>query len=289
MPIRSEHLPPSEHLPAQPVSLDPTPPHLPQTADRALQLLLSFDRHHPERGVSELAAEFGLSTTVTQRLLAVLAHRGFLTRVTATRRYRLGPAALHLGRQWDHSGSLALLIGPILSELSELTGLGAYLSLPDGAHTRCVLLSEAADGRIRNYSLVGELYPAHAGATSKAYFAFLPPAERSRLLRGRPMARFTPDTVTDLEVLEHEYAEIRRQRWAFTVGEFDAGVASLAVPVFLRGEPYGSLSLGWLDPRSGQEPPSGQDELVSALTDRAQLIELRLSIPTRKPPAGNAA
>lgn len=253
---------------------------------------MSFDREHPERGVTEVARDFGLSHSVAQRLLAVLAHRGFLTRDPGTRRYRIGPAALHLGRLWDRSSTLALLAGPVLTELAGFTGHGAYLSLPDGAHTRCVLLADGSDGGLRDYSLLGELYPAHAGATSKAYFAFLPDEERDRLFRGRPMARFTPATVTDLGILRRQYAEIRERGWAFTVGEYFSGTATVAVPVFLRGAPYGSLSLGWMAGPEGRDrdaaagparsdPDTDPERLAAILRHGADLIERRLSLPPR--------
>lgn len=252
-----------------------TPPGLPQTADRALQVLLAFDRARPEWGVTAVAREFGLHTSIAQRLLAVLAHRGFLVRDDSTRKYRIGPAALHLGRMWDRAGALDLLVAPVLTDLAAQTGHAALLSLPDGAHTRCVLAAEGADGRLRGYSLVGELYPAHAGATSKAYFAFLSEEERDRLFADRPMARFTPDTVTDLAVLREQLAVVAERGWAFTTGEYDTGVATLAVPVFLRGEPYGSLSVGWSAARFDHDP----EQWVDLLRRGADLIELRLSRP----------
>lgn len=254
------------------------PPGLPQTADRALQILLAFDRNHPEWGVTEVAREFGLHNSIAQRLLAVLAHRGFLVRDEITRRYRIGPAALHLGRLWERVGALDLMVAPILRDLAEQTGHSALLSVPDGAHTRCVLAAQGSDGRLRGYSLVGELYPAHAGATSKAYFAHLPPPELAQLFHDRPMARFTENTVTDMAELKRQFAEVRERGWAYTVGEYDSGVATLAVPVFLRGEPYGSLSVGWSATKFRHDP----QQWVDLLRNGADTVELRLSYPASR-------
>ncbi|MBI0382297.1 helix-turn-helix domain-containing protein, partial [Streptomyces albiflaviniger] len=71
-----------------------------QTADRVLNVLLSFDRERPEWGVTEIAEEFGLDKSVAQRLLAALAYRGFLVSDKRSRRYRLGPAVWHLSWVW---------------------------------------------------------------------------------------------------------------------------------------------------------------------------------------------
>ncbi|WP_249123847.1 IclR family transcriptional regulator [Saccharopolyspora erythraea] len=123
--------------------------------------------------------------------------------------------------------------------------------------------------------LVNELYPAHAGATSKSYYAFLPDEQRTWLFTDRPLARFTERTVTDLALLERQFAEVRERGWAYTVGEYDPGVATLAVPVFLRDEPYGSLSVGWSAERFDHDPA----EWADLLREVSSRIRLRLTHP----------
>lgn len=252
-----------------------TPPALLQTVDRALLVLLAYERSQPDWGVTEVATEFGWDKSSAQRLLATLAHRGFLVSDTATRRYRIGPAALHLGRLWERSGSLEMLVSSVLDDLTARTNDSAQMALPDGFHMRCVLSADGPQGRLRRYPMVGELFPAHAGATSKAYFAYLPGVQRHALFHDRPMARFTDRTVIEAGRLDEEFATIRRQGYALTFGEYDAGVAALAVPIFLRGEPYGSLTLSW---RAKSLDGDLRDRL-SALRDALEQLERRLSTP----------
>ncbi|MEU8505143.1 IclR family transcriptional regulator [Streptomyces brevispora] len=256
-----------------------TPAGALQTVDRALLVLLAFERSRPDWGVTEVAEEFGWDTSVAQRLLATLAGRGFLVSDPATRRYRIGPAVLRLGRLWERSGSLELLAGPVLEELRRVTGDTVLFCLPDSFHMRCVAAEEGETGPLRYYPLVGELYPAHAGATSKSFYAYLPDEQRHRLFRGRPMARFTERTVTDPDLLERELLKVRAQGYAWTVGEYDAGVATVAVPVFLGREPYGSLSLGGAEERFEGAPENRLDALRKA----AELLERRLTHPPQRP------
>lgn len=251
-----------------------TPPGLLQTVDRALLVLLGFDRTRRSWGVTEVAVEFGWDKSVAQRILATLAHRGLLISDPVTRRYQIGPAVLGLERAWQHSGSLRLLVQDVLDELSKTSGLTSVLAVPDIAHMRCACSAEGSAGRIRYYPLVGELYPAHAGATSKAYFAFLAESDRHRVLAGRPMARFTDRTVTDETLLEEQLATIRRRGYAYTVGEYDTGVATVATPVMLRGEPVASLSLAGSPARLG-DPTTFLDVLKASI----ERIERRLSSP----------
>jgi IclR family acetate operon transcriptional repressor len=219
------------------------PPGLLQTADRALQVLFMFDDRHTELGVTDVAEIMGINKSMSQRLLATLAYRGFLLVDANSRKYRIGPAALTLGNTWKNSGSIQLIALPVMRQLSHRTGATVILAVPDHGHMRVVSAVDGDTGPLRIQPLIGEMYPAHAGATPKAYYAYLPPSQRQQLFVGRPVARFTPNTVTDIDSLEDEFHRIRSAGYASTVGEYDPHVACVAVPVFLHGAPYASLSI----------------------------------------------
>ncbi|WP_425634567.1 IclR family transcriptional regulator domain-containing protein, partial [Actinomadura citrea] len=85
------------------------------------------------------------------------------------------------------------------------------------------------------------------------------------------MARFTERTVTDPDLLEQELLKVRAQGYAWTVGEYDTGIATVAVPVFLGREPYGSLSLGGAEERFRGAP----EDRLDALRQAAQALERR--------------
>src|SRR6266568_2805362 len=198
-----------------------------QTVDRAIDVLLSFDEHRTEWGVTELAEEFGWDKSVAQRLLATLACRGFL----------------------------------VSDRMARRTGYTAIFAVPDGVHLRCVEAIDGETGPVRFYPLVGELYPAHAGATSRAYFAMLPEPARATLFRGRPMARFSDTTPTDVDGLEHSFRITRATGYAYSEGEYDVATAALAIPVVVRHRPVGTLSLL----ARSQIPEETRAELVDLL------------------------
>jgi DNA-binding IclR family transcriptional regulator len=80
-----------------------------------------------------------------------------------------------------------------------------------------------------------------------------------------------------LTSLEEQFAEIRSTGWACTVGEYDVGVPTLAVPVFLRDEPYGSLSVGWQSEQYQHDPRVGGD-----VREVSFLVSLRLTSPVAR-------
>ncbi|MFI9028548.1 IclR family transcriptional regulator [Streptomyces sp. NPDC053560] len=244
-----------------------------QTVDRALQALLAFSQDRDEWGVTDLAAEFGWDKSVAQRLLASLTHRGFLVSDEVTRRYRLGPAVWHLSTAWERHGGMAGLVRPALRELAAASGFTALFAVPDGAHLRCVEPAEGASGPLRAYRLSDELYPGHAGATSRAYFGMLSPGARATLLYGRPMARFSDRTVTDPERLEELMCRVPVDGYAYSEGEYDPATAGLAVPVLVRSHPIGSLTL--VGPHEQLSGP--REELLRPLRSAATALGELLS------------
>lgn len=242
-----------------------------QTADRVLHVLLAFSHDREEWGVTDLAAELGWDKSVTQRLLATLAHRAFLVSDPATRRYRLGPAVWHMVTAWERHSGMAGLVRPTLRELATAGGMTALFAVPDGAHVRCVESADGAAGPLRTYRLTDELYPAHAGATSRAYFGMLSPGARATVVYGRPMARFSALTITDEAELERLMCRVPEQGYAYSQGEYDPATAGLAVPVVVRSQPIGSLSL--VGPHDLLDGPR-EDLLASLREAAAQLAEI---------------
>ncbi len=184
----------------------------------------------------------------------------------------------HLAWLWERKGGLATLARPALTRLAQQTGYTALLAVPDGTHMRCVETVDGADGPLRHYSLVGELYPAHAGATSRAYFAMLPDGARHTLFQDRPMARFSDTTPVDADRLDRLFRVTRATGYAYSEGEYDADTAALAVPLLIRHQPVATLTLC-----AHAIPRDRHAELVDLLRDEA--LELTRVLAPRPRPA----
>lgn len=247
--------------------------------DPALAVLLSFSTRRTEWGVMELAAEFDLDKSAAQRLLSTLTHRGFLYADPVTRRYRMGPAVWRISHTWERRGGMALLVEPVLAELADATSRTASFNLADGAYVRCVAAVDGGDVPIRDHPLVGELYPAHAGATSRAYFAFLSPSQRQSLMYHRPLAKFSDLTAQDAHTIEAEMLLVAEKGWAYSEGEYDSNTRAIAVPVFVLGRPVGSVSLG----EHKREDLGDIRDLVSLLSQTAGKLEALLSAQSAEP------
>jgi len=250
-----------------------------QTVDRALEILLSFDDFRTDWGVLELADAFGLTPSTAQRLLATLAARGFLRADPQTRRYRMGPAIWRTAAMWERSGGLSALAEPLLVDLARTTGRTALFCTPDGAYVRCIAAVDGRDGPRRAHPYLGDLYPAHAGATSRAHFAFLTSAERATLLHGRPSARYSELTQVDEEALRSLFDETAAIGYAVSEGEYDASSRAVAVPVFAGDRPVGSLSL--VEDKTSDH----DDSLLDALPVLRTTADELTGVLSNRPPA----
>lgn len=253
-----------------------------QTVDRALKVLLSYSESRVEWGGFELAEAFELDKSTAQRLLAALAVRGFLSADPLTRRYRLGPAMWRMAGLWERTGGLAALADRVLVRLAVKTGRTALFTVPDGIYVRCIAAVDGADGPVRNHHMIGELFPAHAGATSRAYFAFIDAHERRSLLAGHPIARYSDLTQVDMNALDALFEQTVTDGWAYSEGEYDAATRAVAAPVMLGKRPVGSLTL--LEPKRPQQQDirDFSSQVLEAAADLADLLANRPPAPARR-------
>ncbi|MFQ5855880.1 MAG: IclR family transcriptional regulator C-terminal domain-containing protein [Anaerolineae bacterium] len=223
-----------------------------KTVDRALKVLLRFDEEHPEWGSSELADALGLHRSVVYRSLATLENRGFVARVDGSARFRLGLKLVELGNIVLSGIDLRRIAHPEMVRLAKETGASAFLTVVSDDESVCIDRVDSPQ-RVRVTLNVGRRYPLHAGASNKLLLAYLPPEARAEVI-ARGLPAYTPNTITGPEALEEDLAIIRRQGWAFTVGELTPEVAAIGVPVRdSNGEVVAALSIAGLASRFSED------------------------------------
>lgn len=245
-----------------------------QTADRALQVLSAFTAASPTWGVSELARALDLDKSQVQRLLATMSTRGFTDFDPSTRRYRLGPALVGLGRLAEESDGTLTRVRDLLVPLAQRTGESVVYNVPDANRYRCAAAVDGP-GPLRYTTIVGDLFPGHGGASGHAMFAHLPES-RVRTLFGEGLERCTPTTPTTVEALLAIYAEVRRTGIAVSHGEYDSRVEAVAAPVFAQGTVTGAVSV--IGPRESMR--THIEAIVPDLRRTADLVSAALSAST---------
>lgn len=241
--------------------------------ERALDVLLLFARSSAASlGVSEISRELGLSKAVVHRILTTLCSRQLVTVDPATRRYVLGPSSLALGRAFLARIDIRDLAREPLRRLSRQTNETATLSIR--VRNSRIYLDQVTPPRdVKMEVVIGELFPLHAGSSSKAFLAFMSDDERDAYLDSGPLAALTDHTVVDADYLRDELRLIRERGYAVSFGERQAGAASVAAPVFNHeGEPVAVISVcGPVERIRGRV-----DELSRALLAEVSQLSARL-------------
>jgi DNA-binding IclR family transcriptional regulator len=122
---------------------------------------------------------------------------------------------------------------------------------------------------------VGADVPLHASAAGKLVLSQLDEDELKAWLGSRPLAAFTPKTITDARALRATLSRVRRQGWAELVDELEEGLAAIAVPFrSCRGALVGMIGISGPTFRLGR---TKRRELVPPLQVAANEIEAALA------------
>jgi DNA-binding IclR family transcriptional regulator len=212
---------------------------------KALDILALFDRDRPEWAEHEVARTLALPTSTAHRLLRSLRGRGYVVRTRAGR-YRLGPAAVALGRRAsDHA--LAPSLRAALERVALETRETAFVAVRDPAGGGLLILDRIeSPHRLRLALDIGHVIPLHAGAASKALLAHLGPAEIERVVAG-PLPQVGPATITDRAALLCDLESVRRRGHASSREEATVGGWAVASPV-VDGEGRARAVVGMIAP-----------------------------------------
>jgi DNA-binding IclR family transcriptional regulator len=217
-----------------------------QSVQRATTLLAAVADASEPLTAPELAERCGLNRSTAWRILGTLEDAGFVERDPATNRYSVGYAITRLAAAGGDA-SLVRLARPLLLALAAETQETASLALPRQA--QLVYVDQVQATRVMAPDWLARSVPLHATSTGRALLAWLPKEEREAVL-ARPLARFTPMTVTDPDELRTELERIRAQGYAVSRGELEPALWGASAAVLDgRPQPIAVVSVWGLEDR----------------------------------------
>ncbi|MEW2568524.1 IclR family transcriptional regulator [Streptomyces sp. NPDC047070] len=202
--------------------------------DRLLAVLAAFDHDHPALSLTDISRRAGLSLTTAHRLVGALSDWGALER-DADGIYHVGLRLWELAALSPRGLALRQIALPYLEDLYEATHENVQLAVRDGFE---VVYIEWISGRsaVGVKIQVGARWPLHATGVGLALLAHCEPAFQEAYC-GRPLAAFTPHTLTDPADLRRALAEVRRSGVAVSVRQITEDALSVAAPVRGPGGP----------------------------------------------------
>ena len=179
-----------------------------------LSLVLGALESGPQ-SLAGLVATTGLARPTAHRLATALEHHRLVAR-DFQGRFILGPRVVELAAAAGEDRLIAVAV-PALNALRDATGESAQLYRRQGDQRICVAAAERLTG-LRDSVPVGAVLSMQAGSAAQVLLAW---EDADRLHRALSAARFTATML----------AAVRRRGWAMSIGEREAGVASVSAPV----------------------------------------------------------
>jgi DNA-binding IclR family transcriptional regulator len=204
--------------------------------------------------LSELVERTDIPRATAHRLAVALEVHRLLVR-DAEGRFVPGPRLAELAAH--ASDPLLDRAADVLTWVRDTSGESAQLYRRDGRDRVCIAAAEKATG-LRTTVPLGARLPLTAGSGAQVLCAWEPAEAIAGLLQH---AEFT----------ERSLAEVRRRGWAQSVGQREAGVASVSAPVFGPGRRVvAAVSISGPIERLGRSPGQRFAPVLSAAAQRLQ-------------------
>jgi DNA-binding IclR family transcriptional regulator len=247
----------------------------PQLLERTFVLLSLFTPEEREWTVTEMGRACGLAVPTVHRIVSALHRHGFLSRHELSKRYKLGPAIMRLGRTAAMTVDLRAVSRPVLRRISLRTRETSLLTVVSENGSTAICLDRVESQEPLRLSVQpGREVPLHAGASQKILLASLPGPELERIL-DEPLEPVCLATITDPDALRIELSSIRRRGWASSYEETNRGVWGLAVAL-VDEYGYAVAAIGVAGPC--ERRPRSLGRWLSVLSEGAMEIATQLGV-----------
>lgn len=241
---------------------------------RGLAILDAFSARQGDLGVNELSRKLGMHKSTVSRLCSTLEKAGYLARDASTEKYRLGARLQQL--QGASSVDLRAAARDVLRQLVDTSGETVTMAVRDGLD---VVTIEVLDGprMVRMQARVGARTQIHASAGAKAILAYLPSDEVARVVDAWPLARLTPNTITEKAELLRDLEVTRDRGYSVDQEELEVGLRCVGAPIHDQtGEVVAAIAVS--APRHRLDE-ADQLRLGTAVRQAANAISARLGAP----------
>jgi DNA-binding IclR family transcriptional regulator len=182
--------------------------------------------------LTEICRQVGIHKSKGHSILSTLRQFGMVERDPQSKTYSLGPSLIFLSRHVLDNLHYPEIVGPFLDSLAKETNGTALFGLIDGDHL--LVVGEREGNQNIGFSIrPGHRFHITLGAHGKAIVAFMPEADRERVLSKKRVYFHGLDiSRLNMKRLRDELAKCRRLGYARDMGEVTAGVHFVSAPVF---------------------------------------------------------
>ena len=214
-----------------------------QSIGRAFAIMEEIARNRDGIGLAELSKRVGLHNSTTFHLVRTMVLLGYVRQLKDSKRYRIGRPLFALAANALDEIEMMSLATPVLEALSRETGESAHFSVRMGDAV-VVLARTSGPGAFQLADRVGVVRPAYCTALGKIMLAALTAEQFENYIERTELTARTPNTITTVDRLRREIAEVRRSGVGIDDGEFDPEARCVALPVRdFTGQVIGALGI----------------------------------------------
>lgn len=210
--------------------------------EKMLSLLDVFTPMAPVWTTEDLIRYSGTPPSTCYRYLKTLHSAGLLARV-ANGSYVLGPRVLEMDRTMRLCDPVYIAGTPVIQQLTEETGHSGLLCILYSDSVMCVQQTPGRNVPPELFSR-GQRRPLVAGASAKIILAYLPQHQLKAIFAKHSKSIAAVGLGADWDRFKQSLKQIRQDGHVLTASEYNAGIISVAAPIFNRnGDVLGSLAM----------------------------------------------
>lgn len=231
--------------------------------------------------LADLHDATGLPKPTLLRILATLERAAMIHRGLDDRRYRISARLMRVTRKLDRSDRVAEAAAPVLDRLCRKIVWPSDLAVAAGDHMQIRETSRTLSPFVFNSARIGYRVNWLLTALGRAYLAFCPEDERSRIVASLRQSRNPQDKLAHQpDRLNAILSETRARGYGlrdahffggYNEESFDDQLQGIAVPVMQGGKVHGCINILWVRRAMSVEEMTQQhlDDLKSAAREIA--------------------
>lgn len=239
--------------------------------------LIEHLQHSEDVTVTELAEETGLTPGTVHTYLATLCEENYVRKEGT--HYELGPKLLTLGEYVRNHHDLYRATKDQLEKLAEDTEEAAHLIIEHDGQLFALYErfgEEAIGEEFHERKREQPLNHLHCTAAGKAILSGRSEERVREIVERRGMPEKTNYTITDLDSLLEELAEVRERGYAFADEEQIAGMRAVGAPIRLStGETVGAIAVS--GPTTRLKNDKFRETLPELVVQAANISEVNLN------------
>ena len=198
--------------------------------NKAFEIFEVFLKSDDELSINDISQLSGLNAGTVHRITSILVERGYVIQPQRRGKYSLSTAkVVEFARMVQHKLKIKPIASPYLRELSQTVDEAvAMANLLGHVAFNIVIINPDHIVNLRPDSATLSLYSTGLG---KVFLAYMSDKEFEDYTQSVTLKPRTPNTVIEVEELEKQLQQIRRDGVAFEDEEHELGIKSISAPV----------------------------------------------------------